>query len=441
MDQKELKRFNFNSWAFIVSYAFMGLMSGVAFDVLVTFLQQVNISTASSFSSFMGISNFVCAAILILAPKLGYKKLIITGPIMTIAALLAISFVDVSFIYPIATLAILVGVALFDIILPPYLTAYTTEKERTKVFSRAMYINVIGMVLATWFGGTITVSRLASRLKISNSQASAITENIKGMTSHQLHEFILAQRDVLLMFVVIAALSLIPLLFIKEKKEDYCEETTTKEKKSFDWSIFKNKYVVLWLVYFAMIRFGASLICPYFSVFLNNELGISRATTSQLVSYQYFAMVLFLLISPWAVKKLGNVIALGGLALLSIPFMLIIANGTVFGSGMVLAVGAALFFRSGFMNCANPIMNSLPMEFVSKNLRPAYNSLIFVAGGVTSIIAGQFTKLFLFKIPGGYSKAYYITGVIYMLASILLIVVYNKKYNRHGQDNKEDQAA
>ncbi|MCG4734255.1 hypothetical protein L0M92_11600, partial [Casaltella massiliensis] len=78
MDQKELKRFNFNSWAFIVSYAFMGLMSGVAFDVLVTFLQQVNISTASSFSSFMGMSNFVCAAILILAPKLGYKKLIIT---------------------------------------------------------------------------------------------------------------------------------------------------------------------------------------------------------------------------------------------------------------------------------------------------------------------------------------------------------------------------
>lgn len=439
MDQKELKRCNFNSWIYIISYAFMGLMSGVAFDVLVTFLQQVNISTASSFSSFMGMSNFVCAAILILAPKLGYKKIIITGPIMTIVALLAISFMDVNFIYPVATLAILVGVTLFDVILPPYLTAYTTEKERTKVFSRALYINVIGMALATWFGGTITVSRFASRLKISSSQASALTENIKGMTSYQLHEFILSQRDVLLMFVVIATLSLIPLLFIKEKKEDYYEET--QEKKSFDWSIFKNKYVVLWLVYFAMIRFGASLICPYFSVFLNNELGISRAITSQLVSYQYAAMVIFLLISPWVVKKLGNVIALGGLALLSIPFMLIIANGTVFGSGMVLAVGAGLFFRSGLMNCANPIMNSLPMEFVSKNARPAYNSLIFIAGGVTSIIAGQFTKLFLFKLPGGYSKAYYITAVIYILSSILLIVVYNKKYNRHGQDNKEDQTA
>ena len=438
MNQKELSRFNFNSWIFIISYAFMGLMSGVAFDVLVTFLQQVNISTASSFSSFMGMSNFVCAAILILAPKLGYKKLIITGPIMTIIALLAISFVDISFIYPVATLAILVGVTLFDVILPPYLTAYTTENERTKVFSRALYINVIGMALATWYGGTITVARFAHRLNISKSQASLLTENIKGMTSNQLHQFIYAQRDVLLMFVIITLLSLIPLFFIKEKKEDYYEET--KEKKSFDWSIFKNKYVVLWLVYFAMIRFGASLICPYFSVFLNNELGIARATTSQLVTCQYAAMVIFLLISPWVVKKVGNVMALGGLALLSIPFMLIIAKGRMFGSGMVLAVGIGLFFRSGFMNCANPLMNSLPMEFVPKNVRPAYNSLIFIAGGVTSIIAGLFTKYFLFKIPGGYSKAYYVTAVIYVLASVLLIVVYNKKYNRHGQDKKENQS-
>lgn len=437
MNQNELSRFNFNSWIFIISYAFMGLMSGVAFDVLVTFLQQVNISTASSFSSFMGMSNFVCAAILILAPKLGYKKLIITGPIMTILALLAISFVDISFIYPVSTLAILVGVTLFDVILPPYLTAYTTEKERTKVFSRALYINVIGMALATWYGGTITVSRFARRLNISKSQASLLTENIKGMNSNQLHQFIYAQRDVLLMFVIITLLSLIPLFFIKERKEDYYEET--KEKKSFDWAIFKNKYVVLWLVYFAMIRFGASLICPYFSVFLNNELGIARATTSQLVTCQYAAMVIFLLISPWVVKKVGNVMALGGLALLSIPFMLIIAKGRMFGSGMVLAVGAGLFFRSGFMNCANPLMNSLPMEFVPKNVRPAYNSLIFIAGGVTSIIAGLFTKYFLFKIPGGYSKAYYVTAIIYVIASVLLIAVYNKKYNRHGQDKKEDQ--
>ncbi len=441
MDQQEVKRFNFNNWAYIISYAFIGLMSGVAFDVLVTFLQQVDISTASSFSTYMGIASFACAGILLLVPKLGYKKVIISGPIMIIAALLCISYVDVKLIYPIATLAILVGVTLFDVVLPPYLTAYTNDEERTKVFSRAMYINVIGMTLATWFGGTLSVKRFASRLSITIDQASKLTENISGMTSEQLHHFILSQRDVLLMFAIIAFLSLIPLLFIKEKRKDYFEET--HEKREFDWSIFKNKYVLLWLIYFAMIRFGASLITPYFSVFLNNELGISRATTSHLVSYQYFAMVIFLFISPYVVKKLGKVVSLGGLALLSIPFMLIIANGRMFGGAMILAVGAGLFFRSGFMNCANPIMNSLPMEFVPKNLRPAYNSLIFVAGGITSIIAGQFTKLYLFKIPVGYSYAYYIAGIIYALAAMLLLVVYTKKYNRHHDEdeNTENEVA
>ena len=439
-NEQEMKRYRWNSWIFIISYAFMGLMSGVAFDVLVTFLQQVSIETASSYSAYMGMSNFVCAAILLLVPIIGYKKVILTGPVMTIAALVAISFINVRLIYPVATLAILVGVTLFDVILPPYLTAYTDEANRNKVFSRAMYINVIGMVIATFFGGSITVRRLATRLAISKDAAGHLTENLKGMTTEQMDQFIFAQRDVLLFFVIVCALSLIPLLFIKEKREDYFEEekTAKAEKKGFDWSIFKNKYVVCWLIYFALIRFGASLICPYFSVYLNNELGISRATTSQLVSYQYIAMVLFLIISPWVVKKIGNVMALGGLALLSTPFMLMITNAPMFGKGMVAAVGLGLFLRAGFMNCANPIMNSLPMSFVPKNSRPAYNSLIFIAGGITSIIAGKFTELYLFKTPEGYSNAYYITAVIYIIASILLFTVYYKKYNRVDLSNEEE---
>lgn len=435
MNILEKKRFSKNNWAFIISYAFMGLMSGVAFDVLVTFLQMVSKTTAESFSSFMGLSTFVCAAILLLVPKLGYKKIIIAGPVVVIIALLSISAVNAQWIFPVATLAIMVGVTLFDVVLPPYLTAYTDEKNRNSIFSKAMYINVFGMVIATFFGGSLSVWRLSDRLNIGYDAASKLTEAVDKMSQAQTHQYMLAQRDVLLMFVVVALLSLIPLLFIKERRVDYVEEAkvegaTTKQK--FDFSIFKNKYVVIWLVYFALIRFGASLITPYFSVFLNSGLGISRGVTSQLVSYQYFAMMLFLIISPYVAKKLGNVVSLGGLALLTIPFMIMIAQGKAFGEGMVFMVGLALFMRSGLMNCSNPIMNSLPMSFVPKNMRPAYNSLIFVAGGLTSILAGAFTSGFLFKLPDGqgYSIAYYITGIIYTVASVLLLVVYKKKYNR-----------
>lgn len=444
MNEHDLKRYNWNNWAYIISYIFMGLLSGIAFDVLVTFLQQVSLETAKSFSSYMGYSTFLGAIMLLLAPKIGYKKLIITGPIMVIGALVAIPYVHVSFIYPVATLLVLTGVTLFDIVLPPYFTAYTTPENRQFVFSTAIWTNVAGMALATFFGGSLIVNRFASRIGMDKAKASALTEQVDKLSPDMMHQYILAQSDVLLMFAVIAALSLIPLLFIKEVPSDYREEVKEhQEKKKFDWSIFTNKYVVYWLVYYALIRFGASLICPFFSVYLNKFVGINRATTSMLVSFQQVAMVVFMIISPLITKKCGQVMALGGLGLLSIPFMMLIANGKAFGSGAVVVVGLALFMRSGLMNAANPIMNSLPMEFVSKELRPAYNSAIFVAGSVTAIIAGYFTKGFLFKTNSGYNVAYYITAVIYTVASVLLIMVYNKKYNRPEENDEtvEEQAS
>lgn len=445
MNIQEQKRFDRNNLIFCISYFFMGLVSGVAFDVLVTFLGMASPETATSFSSFMGASTFVCSALLLLAPKLGYKKLILVGPIVAIVALLSLSFVKEQWIFPVATLAVLVGVTLFDVVLSPYLTAYTNEKNRNKIFSRTMYINVIGMTLATFFGGQLTVWRFADRLGVSTSKASEISAiAIKKMTDFQKTNFQLAQRDVLLMFVVVLFLSLIPLLFIKEKRSDYVEETVSEvsetKKAKFDWSIFANKYVLIWLVYFALIRFGASLICPYFSQFLNQELGIARGTTSTLVSLQYFAMVIFMMVSPWVVKKFGNIVSLGGLALLTIPFMFMIAKGKTFGGGMVFMVGLALFMRSGLSNCSTPVMNSLPMNFVDKNMRPAYNSVIFVAGGITSILAGVFTKEFLFKLDNGYSLAYYITMAVYTIAAILLIVVYYKKYNRLDHEVEAEES-
>jgi len=64
------------------------------------------------------------------------------------------------------------------------------------------------------------------------------------------------------------------------------------------------------------------------------------------------------------------------------------------------------------------------------DLRPAYNSVIFVVQGLMQILAGMFTKGFLFKTNAGYSIAYYITAVLYTIACVFLLVVFTKKYNR-----------
>lgn len=441
MNQELEKRYSHNSLMFTISYIFMGIMSGICFDTLVTFLQEASPSTAAGFSSYMGYGTFAAAIIILLIPKIGYKKVIMIGPIASIAALFAVNFMKGSMIMNISTFALLAGVTLYDAILPPFLSSYSSPENRQKVFSRAIYTNVIGMVIASFTGGKLIVMRFAARLGMSYSKANALTANTKALTEAQKSLYIAAHKDVLLMFVVISVLALIPLLFLKEVPQDYAD--AKKEKSKFNWKIFANKYVFLFVLYNVLIRFGASLICPYFSVFLG-KLGIERGTVSTLVTLQYIAMVIFMMASPWVVKKFGQVVALGGLCLASIPFMLIIANGRAFGSGIVFAVGAALFFRSGFMNAANPVMQSLPMEFVSKELRPAYNSVIFVAGALASIAAGWFTKNIMFDpkvITDGYTKAYYITAAIYTTAVIILLIVYTKKYNRSFEQHKEDKIA
>jgi len=434
------KRLKYNSWMFVVTYIFMGIVSGALFDALVTFLQLASPETAKSFASFMGAATFLAAGMMFFAPKIGYKKIMAVGPIASIIALLLINYSTSTVLLSVATLALNIGVTLFDVVLPPYLAAYTTPENRAKFFSTAIWTNVVGMVVGTYVGGPVIVMRFASRMGISYSSAKALTEKVDSFTAVQNAAYTSAHKDFLLMFVVISILALIPILMIKEVKADYRTVTTNKEKQKFDWSIFSNKYVVLFLVYTAFIRFGASLICPYFSVFLG-KLGIDRATVSTLVTSQYAAMVIFMIISPYIVKKMGQVKTLGWLSLASIPFMLIIANGNLFGSAVAVAVGVALFLRSGFMNATNPVANSLPMEFVSKDLRPAYNSVIFVVQGLMQILAGMFTKGFLFKTNAGYSIAYYITAVLYTIACVFLLVVFTKKYNRSEHSDEIENVA
>lgn len=426
------KRFKRNSWMFIVAYIFMGILGGVSLDTMVTFLDASSATKgiAASMSIIMGVGFYGGAALLLVVPKLGYKKILALSPISIVIGILIITKFESVTLVAIAASVIMIGVCMFDAILSPFLSCYTSEEKREKIFSTTLWTNIAGMVFGTWSGGKLIASRFASRLNIDYAQAKALTGKIADFNPEQLSAYVGAHKDALLIYAVVAAITLIPILFIKEVDTDYKKvKNADGKKEKINWSAFFNKYIILYVVFSFLIRLGASLITPYFSVFLS-RMGIDRDTTSQLISYQYFAMVIFIFVSPWIVKKLGRVISLGGLALCSIPFMLIIANGAAFGGNMVMAVGLGLFFRSGFMNAAQPVQQALPMEFVTKEARPAYNAVIYVAQGLAQVIAGILGKQFLFNKPNGYSIAYYVTGTIYAIAAIMLIVVFTKNYNR-----------
>ncbi|WBW97164.1 MFS transporter [Oceanirhabdus sp. W0125-5] len=437
----ESKRLTFNAWMFIIIYAVVGLLGGVCLDVLPTYLSisPETVNLAKSMSIFLGLGFLGGAALLLLIPKRGFKFVISLACIGSMIGLGAVKYVSSVPVLAVITGVMFVGVCLFDAILPSFLTCYTNEKNKNFIFSTAIWTNIAGMTIASFFGGTLITWQFGKILGIAYDKAKELTANTEAFTAIQNQAYLDAHTEVLFMFVAVAVIAFIPVLFIKQNPVDY-KEVEKKEKKKFDWSIFANKYIVLFVLYTFLIRFGAGLITPHFSVFLS-KMGIARSTVSQLVAYQYGAMVLFVMVSPIVIKKLGKVVCLGGMALLAIPFILLIANGQAFGSAMIPAVGIGLFFRSGFANLSSPVQQSLPMEFVSKELRPAYSSVIFVVMGAAQILAGLFSRSFLLQLENGYGISYYVTGAIYASAAIMLLLVFTKKYNRSNSDEENAEAA
>ena len=440
-NEATLERYKKNSWLFIVTFFFSGAISGIAYDAMATYAQEISASVAAGFSLYLGASTFIAAIIILLIPKIGYKVLISFSAIATILSFFLTTVSNNATLVTLAILGVLLAISLFEAILSPYLTSYTTGENRQKFFSRALYLNVLGMVVTTKLGGDVIVWRFSNRIGETFSVAKKLTENVDALSSLQKSAYLLAHKDLLFMCIALGVLAFLPVFFIKETPSDYrtVEKDNAKSKKKFDMKVFSNKYVILFLVYIIFIRLGSSLIMPYISIFLG-KLGINRSTVSTISTLQYAAIVIFIMFSPWLVKKFGQVKALGYLSLASVPFMLFICNGKAFGPLMTPVVTVSFFLRSGFMNAAWPVSNSLPMEFVEKDYRPAYNSMIFITTGLCSIVAGIFGKSFLFKLDGGYSYAYYITSVMYVIASLIILFVFTDKYNRSFENSDENEA-
>ncbi len=433
---EDRKRYIWNISMFIISFTMSNLISGIVYDTYVNYLHEIARPVATSFWSYYGYATFISAIMVLLVRKIGYKLTLLICPVSSFIALISILYFDIPGLYQLMSILVLVGIQLHYAILAPYIATYTNVKNRTLWYSRTYWIGYIGWALTTYLGGYLTVSRFASRTGESFSQAQDLTRFIGEMAPNIKALYINANQDVLLMTAIVAGISIIPVILIREEKIDYYSENSEEEKisvkKRFDAFVkaLTDKYVLAYLAYWSLINFGMGLFTPYYTVFLNRNLHIDRSTASLLVSISYVAMVLFIIFTPKVVKKLGQIVTLAGVLVLSIPFMLIIANGDKFGVWMIPLVGIALFIRSGLANLGGPIDSSLPMEIVTKEQRPVMSSVVNIVAGLMSIASGRFTGKYLFVQQSGYKMGYYLAAILYVIGSIILLKVFMKDYNR-----------
>lgn len=440
------KRYKCNMILFIISYVINNLASGVLYDTYVNYLQDVQLSIATSFWAFYGYATFVSAALLLLAPKIGYKKLLMFCSLGTAFAFFGAVFIDNTFVLYLATLLALTGVQLHFIMLSPYVACYTEGLKGKEInwYTRTYYMGYIGYFIATYLGGAFVVKAFSVVAHISYGAAQEATRYITDMSASMHAYYLQGNRIVLAVVGVIALLSIVPVLLIKEEKADYAtlEKTKSiplKEKLKSAGKLLLNKYARAYLIYWALISFAMGLFTSYYTVYLNRNLHIDKATSSLMVSISYIAIVVFMFFTPKCVKKFGKVGTIFFTVILSVPFMLIIGNGNRFGSLVIPIVGAALFIRAGLANLSSPADSALSMDVVPKNLRPIFTSVVNFSSGIVSILSGHFTGNYLFLTTAGYQYAYYIAAVLYAIAGIVLYAGLHK-YNRREDEiiNQEE---
>lgn len=434
-------RFKRNAWLFLLSYIIAGGATGILNDSYMSYLGIVSPDLIKGLNLYGAITSLIIAVIVIYIRRCGYKKIIIGAGGIGALFLLGTVFIKNPSIIAICYTIGIVGVAIFDWVYPLLLTSYVPKEKRVKFFSLTMGANLLAQSIIMFFNGKWVLNVFASLSGISYDKAAKLSQTPDKLSGTLLANYTNAFKYIIMIAIILCFVAVLVTFFLKEKKSDYQEtpEEIAEDKKArkIDFSILKSKTILLWVLYTSLISAGALLIIPYLPIYLNEFLHIDRGNVSTIMTLSSLAMFVGYAFSPWIEKKMGAITSNALATTIVIPLMLLIANGTIFGGQIVLFMSIIVFLRSGIVNATNPIQQSLQISLVPKDVQPAFNSFMILAGVVVQIIVGLFTKYFLFTLPNGYSIAYYITSAFYLIASIMLYVVFNKKYNWAMQNREE----
>ena len=334
-----------------------------------------------------------------------------------------------SYILPLDIIALQLGYKAFNFIIILVMVSYSSIGNRIFRFARALLLYVFIEAIVSMFDGKLVIYIFKNFLNITYAKANLLSKNVDKLSSLQLHSYLISYKIVIILGILLTIFSLSFLLFIKEKESDFRDPiqfNNWKEKIGayIDFGIFKDKYIIIWIIYSTLMSLDSTLIAPNLAVYLSNYLHIERGVVSTLISAKSFGEVLLLLITPFLVKKLGAIKAFSLLLLFSAPLMLLLT----FGTSTILVIGIALFFRYGFTMATHPIQNSLELLLVKKNLRAFLVASTVAFDGIISSFVGFYGKKVFFYSASGYQSLFMIFTVVFVISAILIYFGYRKRF-------------
>lgn len=429
MDLNETKRIDKNALLFTLSFGVMGGIFGLINDAFRSYIRIVNSDVSKNFTIYIGIAMIILTLVIISINKFGFKKILIFLELLIMVAFFTAITIPNSYILPLDIIALQLGYKAFNFIIILVMVSYSSIGNRIFRFARALLLYVFIEAIVSMFDGKLVIYIFKNFLNITYAKANLLSKNIDKLSSLQLHSYLISYKIVIILGILLTIFSLSFLLFIKEKESDFRDPiqfNNWKEKIGayIDFGIFKDKYIIIWIIYSTLMSLDSTLIAPNLAVYLSNYLHIERGVVSTLISAKSFGEVLLLLITPFLVKKLGAIKAFSLLLLFSAPLMLLLT----FGTSTILVIGIALFFRYGFTMATHPIQNSLELLLVKKNLRAFLVASTVALDGIISSFVGFYGKKVFFYSASGYQSLFMIFTVVFVISAILIYFGYRKRF-------------
>ncbi|WP_424357737.1 MFS transporter [Methanocella sp. MCL-LM] len=399
---RALKNSTLNARAFVVFTFLMSLYIGiynVIFNLYVIKLGYTEqflglIISASMIST--GLFAFPAAQC---CDRMGSKMCLVTSGLLTAVTLYLL--------YTVTSMELLLALSLLNgifgaiptVIGHPFLVENSTQENRLHLFS----IN-FGTIMAATIIGTSVGGYLPQ-----------LCQALFGLQEIGVD----AYRYTLMISLAIAALSVVPLIFIKDRKKPCPVQS---DMKAFVRKLAESKVVRQLVLISCLIGMGAGLIVPFFNVYFHKVLFATPGEIGIIFSIAQVSMVVGATIVPYIASRIGRVRMVALTYLCSVPFLLLLA----LTSNLYLA-GAAYVLRMLFMNMSSPVSNSFSMEIVDSDDMASVSSLTstgnYIAISIGSLIAGVMMSW------GAYTMPYLSACVFYALASVL----YFKFFHRHEE--------
>lgn len=293
-----------------------------------------------------------------------------------------------------------IGSSLFNVSSAPFLMEHSSESERTHLFSFHSGLTTMSSFVGNFVGGGLPL----------------FFGNIVGAST----ESSVAYAWSLGAATLLSAMALIPLRFLKVKRQDLSKNPSLPLH-----SLWENRNSLTKLLLPNLVTsLGAGMLIPFLNIFFRERYALSDELIGSLFGFSSLGMGVAILAAPIFAEKWGKSRAIIITRGISIPFLITL--------GFVPHLGLAVlsfFMRAALMNFSAPIYQTMVMEEIeegSRGIVASLNSMLWNIGwSISPAISGPIQDAY------GFNPVFVITIISYV-ASIYLLYVWFVKPAKHN---------